>query len=169
MHPFFTQFIAYFDLPFVSFPLEALCLPGSTSISPPCAESSFTISERVLSKKEMTQRLSHSALGYQCLSLLQAYAPNSRSLFTSLVSLVNSLCRLLQASADHESFPALSLSIFLWMSNPIPRLSLRCTLSLPPLKLRPSSRIHRVGSFAIFRTATSVRTMFSRLQVFLYV
>jgi hypothetical protein len=56
-----------------------------------------------------------------------------------------SLCRLLQAPADIRLFPALSLSIFQWMSDPIPRCSLKCDFSFLPSKHRPSPAEEWVG------------------------
>jgi hypothetical protein len=56
-----------------------------------------------------------------------------------------SLCRLLQAPAGRRFFPALSLSIFQWMSDPIPRCSLKCVFSFLPPKRRPSPAKEWVG------------------------
>jgi hypothetical protein len=55
-----------------------------------------------------------------------------------------SLCRLLQAPANNRLFPALSLSIFSKMSDPLSRCSLRCAFSFLPPEHRPSP--HGEGS-----------------------
>jgi hypothetical protein len=91
----------------------------------------------------MIWAFSHSSLELPSVSLLRTYAPNSPSLLTlAFLALINNLCRLLQAPANDESFPALSLLIFLWMSNPLSRCSSECSFSFLPLKLRPSASRH---------------------------
>lgn len=75
----------------------------------------------------MTHRFSHSTLellsDYRYYELMR----QTHHLYqSSLLALINNLYRLLQAPADDESFPALSLLIFLVMSDPLPRLSLKC-------------------------------------------
>jgi len=56
-----------------------------------------------------------------------------------------------------------------WMPGPLPRLSQWCTYPFLPTVLRPSRNGYTVGSLANPRTTTSVRTIISGLQSFLYV
>ena len=58
---------------------------------------------------------------------------------------------------------------FSWMLGPLPRLSQWCCYPLLPTELRPSRNGYTVGSLANTRTTTSVRTVISGLQSFLYV
>ena len=59
--------------------------------------------------------------------------------------------------------------IFSWMLGPLPRLSQWCIHPFLPTELRPSRNGYAVGRAATFRTTTSVRTVISGLQSFLYV
>ena len=91
------------------------------------------------------------------------------SLFTStFMSCVTSLCRLLQTSADIRTFPVLSLSIFLEMSDPIPRCSSKCISSFLPSKHRPSPGRQRIGRQQYPHSNFSVDSI-SGLQIFSYV
>jgi hypothetical protein len=56
-----------------------------------------------------------------------------------------------------------------WMLGPLPRLSQWCLYPFLPTELRPSRNGYAVGSEANTRTTTSVRTVISGLQSFLYV
>ena len=56
-----------------------------------------------------------------------------------------------------------------WMPGPLPRLSQWCLYPFLPTVLRPSRNGYTVGSLANPRTTTSVRTVISGLQSFLYV
>ena len=58
---------------------------------------------------------------------------------------------------------------FPWILGPLPRLSQRCLYPFLPTELRPSRNGYAVGSLAKLRTTTSVRTVISGLQSFLYV
>jgi hypothetical protein len=58
---------------------------------------------------------------------------------------------------------------FPWMLGPLPRLSQWCLYPFLPTELRPSRNGYTVGSLAKTRTTTSVRTVISGLQSFLYV
>ena len=58
---------------------------------------------------------------------------------------------------------------FPWMLGPLPRLSQWCIHPFLPTELRPSRNGYTVGSLANTRTTTSVRTVISGLQSFLYV
>ena len=58
---------------------------------------------------------------------------------------------------------------FSWMLGPLPRLSQWCLYPFLPTELRPSRNGYTVGSVAKTRTTTSVRTVISGLQSFLYV
>ncbi len=58
---------------------------------------------------------------------------------------------------------------FSWMLGPLPRLSQWCLYPFLPTELRPSRNGYAVGSLAKTRTTTSVRTVISGLQSFLYV
>ena len=58
---------------------------------------------------------------------------------------------------------------FSWMLGPLPRLSQWCLYPFLPAELRPSRNGYAVGSVATIRTTTSVRTVLSGLQSFLYV
>jgi hypothetical protein len=58
---------------------------------------------------------------------------------------------------------------FPWMLGPLPRLSQWCLYPFLPTELRPSRNGYTVGSAAKTRTTTSVRTVISGLQSFLYV
>jgi hypothetical protein len=58
---------------------------------------------------------------------------------------------------------------FSWMLGPLPRLSQRCLYPFLPTTLRPSRNGYAVGSLAKIHTTTSVRTVLSGLQSFLYV
>lgn len=83
----------------------------------------------------------HSPLALPSVLLLRTHAPNLPPLSASAFMLcANSLCRLLQASADNRLFPVLSLLIFIKMSDPLSRCFLRCTFSFLPLEHRPSLR-----------------------------
>lgn len=56
-----------------------------------------------------------------------------------------------------------------WMLGPLPRLSQWCLYPFLPTELRPSRNGYAVGSLAKTHTTTSVRTVLSGLQSFLYV
>jgi hypothetical protein len=58
---------------------------------------------------------------------------------------------------------------FSWMLGPLPRLSQWCLYPFLPTELRPSRNGYAVGSLATTHTTTSVRTVISGLQSFLYV
>jgi hypothetical protein len=58
---------------------------------------------------------------------------------------------------------------FSWMLGPLPRLPQWCIYPFLPAELRPSRNGYTVGSLAKIRTTTSVRTVLSGLQSFLYV
>lgn len=75
-------------------------------------------------------------------------------------------CRLLRAPAGSRPLPALSPRIFPQMPGPLPRRSPWCTRSFLPTGLRPSPSPKWVGTPQHFRTTTSVRALFSRLQSF---
>jgi hypothetical protein len=62
-----------------------------------------------------------------------------------------------------------STRTFSWMLGPLPRLSQWCLYPFLPTALRPSRNGYTVGSVAKTRTTTSVRTVLSGLQSFLYV
>jgi len=102
--------------------------------------------------------------------LLRTHAPNLLSpLASALTPCACGLCRLLQAPADNRSFPALSPTIFLKMSDPLPRCLLECTFSFLLPELRPSPSGHRDRLSTTARIATSIRRPFSELQIFSYV
>jgi hypothetical protein len=58
---------------------------------------------------------------------------------------------------------------FSWMLGPLPRLSQWCLYPFLLTELRPSRNGYAVGSLAKIHTTTSVRTVLSGLQSFLYV
>jgi len=80
----------------------------------------------------------------RCSLLLRTHAPNLLSLLTFTFQLcVFSLCRLLQAPADHRLFPALSLTIFPEMSDSVPRCFLRVHFLISTSKTSAFSRKER--------------------------
>jgi len=58
---------------------------------------------------------------------------------------------------------------FSWMLGPLPRLSRWCMYPFLPTERRPFRNGYAVGSLAKIHTTTSVRTVISGLQSFLYV
>jgi hypothetical protein len=58
---------------------------------------------------------------------------------------------------------------FSWMLGPLPRLSQWCSYPFLPTERRPSRNGYAVGSVAAICTTTSVQTVISGLQSFLYV
>ena len=80
-----------------------------------------------------------------------------------------SLCRLYAVPAAHGSFPTLSLRIFPWMLDPIPRRYTVCSHLFLPRCHRPSPHVDWVG---FPRYPANLRLLaggFSRLQIFLNV
>ncbi len=73
------------------------------------------------------------------------------------------------SAAGLRDLPDVSLPVFPWMLGPLPRLSQWCTYPFLPTQLRPSRNGYTVGTLAFTRTTTSVRTVISGLQSFLYV
>ena len=66
------------------------------------------------------------------------------------------LCRLSSLPAAPRPVPTLSLRIFLYVQEPLPRLPLWCAHPFLPTRLRPSQRRHPVGALAdIHASATS--------------
>src|ERR1022692_1555974 len=82
---------------------------------------------------------------------------------------LKSLCRLYSAPAAHGSFPTLSLKIFPWMLDPVPRRSHRVLLpvSSPVSSAFPQERWGRLP--ALFRESRLLAGRISRLQIFLNV
>src|ERR1700726_498766 len=81
---------------------------------------------------------------------------------------LKSLGRLCAVPAAHGSFPTLSLRIFPWMLDPVPRRYTVCSHLFLPRCHRPSPSKEWVG-FPRFvpRITTSRRSVISRLQIFL--
>jgi len=63
-----------------------------------------------------------------------------------VVPYTTGLCRLLPAPAGRWPFPALSLQVFHWMLDPLPRRSLWCSYPFLPIEHRPSPNSDEVGS-----------------------
>ena len=81
---------------------------------------------------------------------------------------LKSLGRLCAVPAAHGSFPTLSLRIFPWMLDPLPRRYTVCSHLFLPRCHRPSPSEEWVG-FPRFvpRITTSRRPVISRMQIFL--
>jgi hypothetical protein len=77
------------------------------------------------------------------------------------------LCRLLSAPAGSRTFPALSLRIFLYVLESLPRLLLWCTYPFLPTEQRPSRRFEPVGAWLYPHGNFCVGGL-SRLQLFVY-
>jgi hypothetical protein len=71
-----------------------------------------------------------------------------RLLSASVSPTPTGLCRLSSLPAALWPFPTLSLRIFLYVQEPLPRLLLWCTHPFLPTRLRPSQRSHPVGALA---------------------
>ena len=80
-----------------------------------------------------------------------------------------SLCRLYAVPAAHGSFPTLSLRIFPWMLDPVPRRYIVCSHLFLPRCHRPSPHADWVGRPRLSRDLRLLAGGFSRLQIFLYV
>lgn len=107
------------------------------------SESSFAFLRRYLIQEwfETTLRSRYQAF----IATTNSCANPIVSVCLDLSSCTFSLCRLPQAPADNRTFPALSLSIFLWMLDPILRCFLKCSFSFLPPEHRPSPRSQRIG------------------------
>jgi hypothetical protein len=146
IHPFFTQFTGYFDLP-CAFNLSegSDCPSRQAGINPPYAESPFAIPEALPLEWDGTQPPSTGIT--QCSILLRTYAPDLLPLATLTFTLrcpVFAGChKTLLAS---KSFPSLSLLIFLEMSDSLPRCFLVRISSFLPPRHRPSPPVKRIGS-----------------------
>ena len=77
------------------------------------------------------------------------------------------LCKLLSAPAGSRIFPALSLQIFLYVLESLPRLLLWCSYPFLPTEQRPSRRFEPVGAWQYPHGNFCVGGL-SRLQLFVY-
>src|SRR5438105_7660904 len=82
---------------------------------------------------------------------------------------LKSLGRLYAVPAAHGSFPTLSLRIFPWMLDPIPRRYTVCSHLFLPRCHRPSPHADWVGFPRLSRDLRLLAGGFSRLQIFLHV
>ena len=80
-------------------------------------------------------------------SLLRTHASILNPLSTLAQTLVTNLCRLLSAPAGSRTFPTLSLRIFLYVLESLPRLLQWCSYPFLPTEQRPSRRVEPVGAW----------------------
>lgn len=77
--------------------------------------------------------------------LLLAHAPDQDPPIALVVPYTIGLCRLLPAPAGRWPFPALSLQVFHWMLDPLPRQFPWCFYPFLPTEHRPSLNCDKVG------------------------
>ena len=117
---------------------------GIVLLDPPSAQSPFACTRNYLIQRDINDtsgEITPPSL------LLRTHAPNQNPPIALVVPYTTGLCRLLPAPAGRWFFPALSLQVFHWMLDPLPRRFPWCTYPFLPIGHRPSPNSDKVGSW----------------------